>query len=299
MSENKIKIIIFIILVMILTGSFALILLFRKDKDNFEDIHEAITNDYVIDEVYDFNEYQAIYKNLMKYYQCLNENENNIFDLLYTGYIATNQITYNNINNFIEKKFDNYGYQITEINKYYNPYYSIYYVTGTYFLEGLEEKLEEVPVKHLVIWDNVNNTYAVLPILNENADFNTIINRYDLLNFNEEINKNNNNEIIRETISQFNEASFYFNEFMNTIRNNCGEAYTRIGNTTKEKYETIEDFNSVCDSYRNIYAFPIIKSFTIENNKNEKRIIIKDTYDNSYVFLLENVRKYFVDINFS
>lgn len=295
MKENKIKIIIFLVIMAFVIGCTSLYLFFKKDKENVNDIHETLTNDYIIDEVTNFSEYQSIYLNLLNYYNMLNEDKYlELLDLLERDYINNNNITSLNINNFVEEKMINYTYEITQISKYTNMYYSIYYVEGSYGLEGLEEILNKTLVKHLVIIDIINNTYAIIPLLNNVENFEDAISKYNLINYDKEIKYNNSNEIIQSSVSDFNEASFYFSDYLNKLTNNCNDAYNLLISETKEKYD--HSFEEVCTSFKEFYVAPIIKDFKIEHESGKKSITIYDNYNNKYKFYITSIFNYTVGI---
>lgn len=295
-KENKIKILIFLSIMLIFIGVGAVIIFLSKKEENPNDIHNTITENYVYSDVYDINEFQTVYNAMRNYFSTINGNQNNILNLLFDDYIDINEISINNVNNYIEKKFDNSGYSITSIKKYYNSYYSIYFVEGQYTSEALDEILEQVEVQDIIILDIINNTYSVLPILNGMEDFESIVNRYSLNIYDKMISQNENNEIPTGNISEFNEAMMYFSEYINLLTNYCDRAYELLENSTKIKYSNITNFQSVCESYKNEYISPIVKEYKIYFESGKKYINIVDNYSIKYNFLINSVKDYMVNI---
>ena len=295
MKENKIKIIIYLVLVAVFVGIGILFVYLTRKPENFDDVHDPITENYNIQDVYDINEYQMVYTSMSNYYHMRNDEPENLIDLLFDDYKTKNHITINNIDNFVEKKYDYYNYTITNLTKYSNPYYAIYYISGKYSLEELDTTVEESIVKDILIMDTINNSYAILPLLNMdyNKTFNDLIHTYSLENFNQEIKINEHNEVQYITINEFNEANMYYNEYINLLMNNCKEAYNLVGNETKNTYKTVEEFQTVCSFYT---VTPSIAQYSIESTNEGKSIGITDTYGHRYNFVLESVKKYKVDI---
>lgn len=297
MKENKIKLFVFLIMMFICLGISGIVFLIVYKPEDPNDIHEPITEKYNYSLVYDFNEYQTIYNCLQNYFSLLNTNQNNLLNLLFDDYKTENKIVNTNISNFVEKKYDNFSYRITEIKKYSNPYYSFYFVQGSYILEALDEVIEETEVQDIIVNDLVQNTYAVIPILNSNESFESIISKYHLENYDKEIKRNSHNAIPEVFVSEFNEATMYFDDFIYKIINNCSDSYHLLGDRTKEKYSNLEEFQSICAKYKTEYISPILLEYKIEYKEGKRNMNIIDNYSIKYNFVMESVKDYKVDIS--
>lgn len=296
MSDNKIKIVIYICIMVIFVGIAFLVMIFTREVENPDDIRTPITNNYDYSEVYDINEYQTIYNCINSYYTALNKNQNTVLNLLQQEYKNTHNISFNNLSDYVEKKYDNYNYSINKIKKYNNTYYSIYFLIGTYTQETLDVPSEEKSVKDIVIEDIANGTFSILPILNTNMNFEEVINQNGLLNYNQRIIENGDNEIVIGTMSEFNEAMLYFNDFVNNLSMNCNVAYSLMGENSKKNYSNFNDFQNVCVKYQNTYSSPAIMNYSFSYKDGNKIIVITDSYSNRYSFIVNSVKNYKVDI---
>lgn len=295
MKENKIKIIIYLVLVTLFVGVGLVVLYLTNQPEDMDELHNPIVENYTFQEVYDINEYQMVYTSMNTYYNLRNNQQKNLLNLLLEKYKEQNHITIGVIDNFVEPEYENYNYTITDLTKYANSYYSIYLINGKYTLEGLDTIIEERMVKDILVLDAINNTYAILPIINNdyNKTFNDILKAYSLENYNQEIKKNENNEVQRLTMSEFNEANMYYNEYIHLLFSDCTAAYNLVGSETKKKYPTFDEFKMVCSFYT---VSPSITKYSIENTEEGKTIDITDTYGHRYKFILESVKKYKIEI---
>lgn len=292
MHENKIKIVIYIIL-LTLIASVSLVVFYLTSKKNIDDIHEPINEDYKYSEIYDINEYQMVYNAINDYFNYINNDLNSLFDVLHDEYKSKNNITINNMEEYVEKKYDYFSYTIENINKYYNPYFAIYYVGGNYSLETLDKIEESLLVKEVLIHDILNDTYAIIPILDDNEDFIDILKKYSLENYSKEINSNSHNKINVVNVTEFNEANLYFNDFINKLMDDCNKAYLLLNEKTKIKYKNLDEFNEMCTFYT---MYPTISSYEIKYDNSIKEINITDNFYKKYSFLIESVKKYTVNI---
>lgn len=280
----------------IFVGIVLLVMAFNNKQDIPEDIHTPIDGNYLFSEVYDINEYQTVYNCSKAYYNAINSSVNEVFSLLYEDYTVKNNITFNNIESYVEKKYANFNYVIHALEKYSNVYYSLYFVEATYSLEGLDSIVEETKVKDVIIEDVANGTFAVLPVLNIDTTFKDIIEEYQLVQYNTVIVKNGNNEIKNGVISEFNEAIMYFNDFISIVNNNCSQAYSLLSEDTQKNYSSIYDFQKVCDQYKTKYVSPVIANYRIDVDGIKRSIKIKDNYSIDYTFIINSVKNYKVDV---
>lgn len=298
MSERKIKIIVCLLLLIISFGVIVSAFIISNNKDDDDaiiDEYNIVSNNYIYSEVYDINQYQTVYNSMINYF--INLNQNNILKLLSETYIKNNDITISNVNDFTEEHFENFSYKITDIKKYFNSYYSIFYVEGEYSLEYFDEFLKTNIVKNLVILDIANSTYSVVPLLNENNKFEEIINKYNFQNYDKEIIKNEINEIKYGTLDESSEAMLYFSIFTDLLINNCEKAYNKIGEKTKNIYSNYSDFSSLCNNFNSNNFSPTLKNYDIQyTNEGLKVIKVIDYNSIEYNFFINSITNYYVEI---
>lgn len=297
MQGEKSKIVIWGVLLFFAVIIVLIALVFNKEETNIDDGHEILNNVYNYSEVYDYSTYQTVYQSLFEYYTQVNSNFNQVLPLLSEIYKKRYNISSDNIENYIEEFYGNFLYQITDIYVIQNSYFSIYYVEGMYAMELLDSNANETIVKDLVFFDIANNTYAILPIMNQNATFEEIIEEYGLMSYNQEILTNEYNTIPSVVVSNFREASDYFSEFLNKIHTDCYEAYELLGENTKNTYPTYEQFQSLCESYATDYPSSTIQDYQINYENEQKLITITDNYSIKYNFRIQSVKDYYVDIS--
>lgn len=297
MNEKKIKILLTLMILFLLLAIIGIVLFFQKPSDEWNEVHESNNTSYRIVEIFDMNEFQSVYNSMNLYFEALNGEKNKLLSLLFSNYIKMNHITGQNVTNYTERNYDLYSYNISEIKKYTNSYFSIYYVVGSYRSLLLDEILEENIVYDLVIFDNINNTFSILPLLEKENSFEFWINQYHLTDYNEEISSNQFNEIPSNYIANdFNEAIYYLSDYVDMIKQHCDQAYHYLGTRTKNKYDSFEKFEDLCNFYKNDYHSPSISSYQVLNHDN-KSITVIDLYGISYKFLINSVRDYTVEIS--
>lgn len=296
MSEKKVKIMICSVLF-----SFFLILIilysFLLNSDQEEDkFHENITEIYKMSEVFNFSEYQNVYDCINNYFITINNDYKGTLNLLFENFKLNNNISNSNINQFVEDMYDFYSYQMINILKYNNPYFSIYYISGNYNKESYEEIIETKVVQHILILDIVNNSYAVIPLLEENESFDTIIKKFDLNDYNQEIEQNSYNLIPDTNVTDFNESMYYYGKFINLLISDCETAYGYLEDNSKKIYPKLSDFRKLCDIYKNKNNSVVIDDYKVEDKDAKRNITITDSYAKKYVFVIDSFNNYKIKI---
>ena len=284
-------VVIVIIIISILLGN-------REIENELDTLHDNLTNEYYYSEVYDYNSYLSVYQAIFNYYIALNNQDNYQLSLLLLNeYKNRYTITSDNLNDYIEEYYEQFIYRITDIQCYKNSYFSIYYVEGSYAQELLDSQRNETVVKDLVFFDLAKGTYAILPILDVNLTFEDVVLEYNLSQYNTLISDNDFNMIQSVFVSDFQKASSYFGEFLNFLYTDCSAAYSLIGENTKVIYESMEEFQSVCDAYTSQYLSATIKDYQVSYVNGYTVITIEDNYNVSYRFQIQSVKDYYVDID--
>lgn len=284
-------VVIVIIIISILLGN-------REIENEFDTLHDNLTNEYYYSEVYDYNLYQSVYQVIFNYYIALNNRDNYQLSLLLLDeYKNRYYITSDNLNDYIEEYYGQFIYRITDIQCYKNSYFSIYYVEGSYAQELLDSQQNEIVVKDLVFFDLTKGTYAILPILDVNLTFEDVVLEYNLAQYNTLISDNNFNLIQNVSVSDFQKASSYFGEFLNLLYTDCSAAYSLVGENTKDIYSSMEEFQSVCNLYTSQYQSVTIEDYQVSNVSGYTVIIVEDNYNVRYQFQIQSVKDYSVDMD--
>lgn len=106
------------------------------------------------------------------------------------------------------------------------------------------------------------------------------------------ISKNNYNEFLYTSLSDKSRAILYFNDFINKVYNDIDSAYNLISDdTVSNNFITIDKFKNFINSYDSIS----MKEYSVSDNK----IAVKDNYGNEYIFNINSILKYSVNINVS
>lgn len=290
------KIICFGLLIFFVTCIVIIYIISNKSDNISNEEHKIVSDSYAYSDVYDINEYQTIYETIKKYLSNLN-NKNYILNIILKSYKEMNDITESNLGNFTEDYFGEYSYDIEKIEKYYNSYFSIFLVSGSYSLESYESIIKTINIKDIVIFDKANNTFAVVPINSNNKDFKSIILNYNLENFNEVISKNDNNEIEFIRLAEANEVLMYLNKYLNLMVINCSSAYTKLVNNSSDTKMSYEDFSTLCENFQTGKYSTVLKKYQIKNSKDGiKYIEIEDYNSLKYEFIINSVLNYTVSI---
>ena len=209
----------------------------------------------------------------------------------------------NNINKICEYSTNNYNNlkYISDVNykEYENTTFkadNIYVISKLnlykYYVEGnLYENIYDMPNKllkekyYILNYDMDTSAFFV-----EEIDKETYNNSKNLEHEFKSIEKNNYNKFDYTTLSDKSRAVLYFNDFLDKLYTNINEAYLLIDDNTKiNNFDTLEKLKNFVNKYNNI----TMKEFSI----NDKKIGIKDNYNNEYIINITYVLKYNITIN--
>jgi len=292
MEEKKLKILIVTILLTIPFILLTIVILFNINKIEKEKTTNFINDKYVLSKVYDINEFYNINSCINNYLNHLNNlNKKEVWDLLDKNYIQENKIDQNNLMNYIDDYNEIYNYSLNNIEVYFNSYYKIYFTKGLYTKEDDEIIYNKKNISHIIIFDVINNTYSIIPLLKSDVKFEDILENNYLKNYNHEIISNYTNEFLNQNISEFEEAMLYFSKFKNEMINDCNKAYKLVSKEIKK-----EKFMNYCSSYKQKFSDSLIMNYKKNITGDGINIIVKDQYGNKYKITYLEVDKFTVNI---
>ena len=278
MKKDDKKTLIVILVVCVICGA---IIFLASRKNNFEKL--AIVNDYstffsVTQEVNNYINYIAM------------GNMTTINDLLDSKFIKNNTdnlILYDNYSPLTSLKVNRIDY--VKIGKNY-----LYFVVGVIVDNGFESvKIIDDNFKVLVLHDLLSNSYSIYPVNNDN--YKNTINSIKNIN----VVNNNENEIITiKSVKDIDICKLYFSNFVSKLLNNTEDAYNLLGDTSKKKYPTYEDFKKyINDNVEKIT--PSSKLCKKDEYKDSRVYSVIDSNDNSYTFTENGVMNYRVNFYFN
>ena len=320
---NNIKKLIIILIIFIILITISLIILLSSstmentilggNKNEFYDnaVKSITISEDIVLVKYD-NIFFTIEKNLKNYF--LYENEKNIkaiYDILEKNYLTENQITQENLVNYIDKiEAKKYEFKLQNLYANENTIYPIYYAYGILVQDENEEE------KYFTIYvDHHTMSWALKPINKNEYDKNingpktTEEKQVERLEYNKYSKTSLNNEQI---------ARIYFNDYIYYAIHNIQKSYSMLNEEYKtKKYSTLEKYNNYLQSkkeelitmdqqniksqsdfnteeeYNNyINNLKGLKSYSIEEKEDYKQCICIDDYGNSYIFKITSPMQY-------
>ena len=105
------------------------------------------------------------------------------------------------------------------------------------------------------------------------------------------------NEVIPVYVSEEDLAKKYLADYINLIYNDIEKAYDLLSSESKDKYDSIDDFENYINTLKddNFYKAKVSKYAYITENKKKHMTIIDMNY-NTFIFIEENIMNYKVTI---
>ncbi|MBE6161239.1 MAG: hypothetical protein E7158_03365 [Firmicutes bacterium] len=264
-QSDIIKISIFVVPILLFT---VLALLFSKNENNNADNIEKdeIYNKYK--EVDDYHTYFFISKNINNF--ITEKNASIVIELLSSDYIKKNNITENNVFDFLEFNNEEYEYKIKELRSYEQTQgIIIYYMSGN-ISDTYSNNIIQEEVKFLVGVDYDNLIYTVKPIKKLEKDMTKINITKNNYNTYEGVNMVNTQDICRIYLADY-------------VMMSSSEKIKITNNVKKESEIEKYQFSSVM---KNCYY-----------GNNTSTFIIIDENNNKYEFQEKSIMNYTVVIN--
>lgn len=210
---------------------------------------------------------------------------NNIYKMLSKEYILNNNITQDNIDNYVDDASDT-AYFIPLIAKSIQNNDSS---TTRYIVYGIEEDINYKFLRELYIiinTDNINGTYSIEPIVNHNY---TNIDDVKLEKKDINIEKNSVNEIVRVIGNDEYTSQKYLEYYKCLAIGRPDLAYEFLDNEYKEKrYGTLENYERhIQENLEDIKAIKLEK-YGVDRQEDYNEYICQDTYGKIYIFNVKN-----------
>ena len=300
------KILKYIIILLIIIIAVITILLMILTSNHKEDIYIATKTEEpaVLEKREDIyfieneNLYFSIQNIMQKYVDSIANKEYELtYDMLNTNYIKENNIDLNNIAN----KVYNYNmakfipiHMCTKETDIGNNIY-IEAIIQDYDIEKDDTATATQNEEYfLVILDDENETFAIEPI--DEGKYQNYINNVKTVE-KTIIQKNNNNIISYNNISEKEIVTQHLNHYLSLLRCNTQKAYELLEKEYKEaRYKNYSDFEKYAQGLKEERIY--LESYTKKYNDDDSiEYICKDGYDRVYIFKEKSVMEYTVQLD--
>ena len=207
-----------------------------------------------LEAVTDYTEFFNVNNILNTFYTLVaNKNSKSILNVFDPDYIAKNDITIDNLTQYVNSKYDEITFYAKTMYRKGSNAVRYYFVNGELqnydFAEEMLHEVENISI--LVIIDFNNDCFSVLPIAND-GDLFTFAQNY-MVSPSKRLKRNENNDYNEQTYNDEIISINYIRYFQNMLYLNTPKAYDMLSDDSKAKYPTLEDFSDNLDSiYNNI-----------------------------------------------
>ena len=207
-----------------------------------------------------------------------------IIDLLSKEYIEKNNISIDNVENFINKINQDVIFVPLQMKIKGSGNLSKYLASG--FLVDMDNNyIEDFNI--IVNIDFLNETFSIEPILEKSVDENSI-NLPDLA-----IEKNDNNAMITQSVDDEYISKEYFNTFKRIMLANPKLAYEFLDEEYRDKrFGSLESFEEYINANRNFVKSLTLGKFLVNDYDGSREYICIDTYGNYYRFYEKSITDY-------
>lgn len=276
MKKDDIKTFITIIIICTLIVGLVLILNRKSNSEKLE-----VVNDY--------NSFFTT-TNYVNNFLSYSKDSSKLYDVIYSSYIDDNNITKDNIFDYIKSYQGDVSIKVTAMKYVKVKDNYIYYVKGKLYqstfdsVEVIEDNFEVV-----VLVDINTSSYGIYPI--DSNDYKDIINGIKKI----KIDNNSNNVVkISSSISKEQMCVVYLSDYIDKLNNDINSAYDVLSNSMKEKYVSLDNFRMYINNNLNRITTDADKC-SLENVKNKRIYTVLDKNSNKYVFVETNIMNYKVD----
>lgn len=276
MKKDDIKTFITIIIICTLIVGFVLILNRKSNSEKLE-----VVNDY--------NSFFTT-TNYVNNFLSYSKDSSKLYDVIYSSYIDDNNITKDNIFDYIKSYQGDVSIKVTAMKYVKVKDNYIYYVKGKLYqstfdsVEVIEDNFEVV-----VLVDIDTSSYSIYPI--DDNDYKDIINGIKKIKID-----NNSNNVVKtsSSISKEQMCVVYLSDYIDKLNNDINSAYDVLSNSMKEKYVSLDNFRLYINNNLNRITTDADKC-SLENVKNKRIYTVLDKNSNKYVFVETNIMNYKVD----
>lgn len=279
------------------------------DQENYAEEVEEQTTDLTENDFYTVNNY------ISQYFDVLNKNNSSYFgiddngeeikvvsddeikteilNLLSTEYINKNNITINNVYDFVDDIEEDVNFvPIDMALKSSNSQVQQFVVSG--LLENINYNI--IKVKYLIVnLDTVNSTYSVEPL--EDNKYNNI-DEVVIENQINEIEPNDSNEFSYQMVTGEYIAQKYMDTFKRITLGNAGLGYQLLDEEYRNKrFGNEQNFQEyVQKNYNELLGIRCTKYLT-NNYEDYEELVCQDQYQNTYVFTITGVNEYTIKLD--
>ena len=276
MKKDDIKTFITIIIICTLIVGLVLILNRKSNSEKLE-----VVNDY--------NSFFTT-TNYVNNFLSYSKDSSKLYDVIYSSYIDDNNITKDNIFNYIKSYQGDVSIKVIAMKYVKVKDNYIYYVKGKLYqstfdsVEVIEDNFEVV-----VLVDINTSSYGIYPI--DSNDYKDIINGIKRIKID-----NNSNNVVKtsSSISKEQMCVVYLSDYIDKLNNDINSAYDVLSNSMKEKYVSLDNFRIYINNNLNRITTDADKC-SLENVKNKRIYTVLDKNSNKYVFVETNIMNYKVD----
>lgn len=271
--ENKKKYIILIVVLIIML--LCTLLVYILSKNNVEQKPTNNTNnDYVISNKItrlSSNYCYTIQKIINDYYLKLSKQDASVYNYFDDDFINSNNITKDNIFRVLNHEYYDPNFKVSKIF-YNNDRIINYYFVNGYYTDGtFDEEYFYQEANFLVI---IKNNYYVIRPLNNNIDIENYAKNYNIV----DVDIKNVNVVSNANFKESDYLSLYIDIFKELCIVNPTKAYSMLGNSTKSKYYSFDEFASCNFKFKSrIYGL------ASEKNDNVTTYKIKDVDQNTII----------------
>lgn len=279
------------------------------DQGNYAEEHEEQPTSITENDFYTVNNY------ISQYFDILNKNNSlyfgiddngeeikvvsddeiktEILNLLSTEYINKNNITINNVYDFVDDIEEDVNFvPIDMALKSSNSQVQQFVVSG--LLENINYNI--IKVKYLIVnLDTVNSTYSVEPL--EDNKYNNI-DEVVIENQINEIEPNDSNEFSYQMVTGEYIAQKYMDTFKRITLGNAGLGYQLLDEEYRNKrFGNEQNFQEyVQKNYNELLGIRCTKYLT-NNYEDYEELVCQDQYQNTYVFTITGVNEYTIKLD--
>ena len=210
--------------------------------------------------------------------------KSSIYDLLSNSYIVKNNITRDNVYEFVDDVNENLIFNVLDIKYYENNNSNQYVVSGYY------QNIKNEFVKYAYYIVNINdieNIFSIEPILNTSLD----INNLKVEDTTIEKNSNNSIPVIRNNNESI--CSDYLISFKRLMLSNPEEAYKLLYEEYKQKrFENIDRFKEYINLRKDEITKSTLSKYKVDEKDDYTQYVLIDQNGNYYIFNEKAVMDY-------
>lgn len=243
----------------------------------------------------DYEKKETVEDTIVNAYEISSEEEKKekIIDVLDIDFIKENNITINNIDQYIVMDTDEVkSLRALKMNVLEKEQFKTYGVQIQYTTQSGKNNIEYF----IVTLDEFNSTYMIKPL----KDINDIseIKLTDKKSYDKIENRNKNNKYSYYRINDEEMSAKYFRTYRDLMINNTEEAYNKLSKEYREKrFKNYDNFKQYVEKNKQEITRADINQYLVEKNGDNKEYVCKDGNENMYIFTTLSVANYTVKLD--